>query len=106
MLVTLDGTNFKLILEQNELVLVDFGATWCYPCRQMIPVIEALAKENPNVVIGKVEVSTDEELAEEFGVTNLPAFLLFKDRRVVDQLIGPNSKHRLEEMLAPYLSIN
>ena len=100
MTLQLDASNFQAtVLDTDQLVMVDFGAAWCYPCRQMDPVVDELAEENQGVVIGKVDYSADEDIAEEYGVFTLPAFLFFKNGVVVDQLVGPTSKHQLQELI-------
>src|SRR3954447_18799162 len=85
----------KEILEADAPVLVDFWASWCPPCRTMNPVIEALARD---FKVCKVNVDTNQELAARYGISSIPALLIFKDGRLVGQHVGvtPESTLRAE----------
>jgi thioredoxin 1 len=75
----------KEVLQASELVLVDFWASWCQPCRAMNPTIEALAKE---FKVCKVNVDTNQELAAHYGIASIPALLMFKDGRIAARHVG------------------
>jgi len=83
----------------DQLVVVDFWATWCGPCRSMAPHLETLANEYEGKVrIVKVDVDRNQKTAIKFGIQNLPTLLVFKNGEVVDKLVGnPGSKGKLEE---------
>jgi len=83
----------------DQLVVVDFWATWCGPCRSMAPHLETLADEYEGKVrIVKVDVDRNQKTAIKFGIQNLPTLLVFKNGEVVDKLVGnPGSKGKLEE---------
>lgn len=85
----------KEILQASEPVLVDFWASWCPPCRTMNPVIEALAKE---FKVFKVNVDTNQELAAHYGISSIPALLIFRDGKVAARHVGmtPEAKLRAE----------
>lgn len=77
---------------QNGVVLVDFFANWCAPCKMIAPVIDELANELDNVKVFKVDIDQSMELGVEFKIKSIPTFLFFKDGVVVDKLMGVNDK--------------
>ena len=83
------------------LAIIDFWATWCGPCRMQGPVIEQLASEyEGEILIGKVDVDQQKELAAQFGVMSIPTIVFKKDGQVVDQVVGYHSKDQLEASIA------
>jgi thioredoxin 1 len=87
------------VLNSDQPVLVDFWATWCGPCRQLTPVIEELAKENEDAVVGKVDVDANQEIALKYGITNIPTLLVFKGGEIVERVQGVQPKAKLQELL-------
>ena len=81
------------------LVLIDFWATWCGPCRMQSPIIDQLAAAHSNVVFGKVNVDEEADLAAEYGITSIPTLIIFRDGRLINQVTGVTSKASLERML-------
>ncbi|MFC1810641.1 thioredoxin [Patescibacteria group bacterium] len=91
--------NFKDEIKEG-VVLVDFFATWCGPCKMLAPVIEELATEyEGKAKIGKLDVDESSAIAGEFGVQSIPTLILFKDGQEVDKMIGFQSKEVLKERL-------
>jgi thioredoxin 1 len=74
------------------LVLVDFGAEWCGPCRMLGPVIEELSEEVKDVKVGKLNVDDSPEIAGRFNVMSIPTVILFKDGQIIETLIGVRAK--------------
>ena len=85
--------------ETNKgVVLVDFWATWCGPCRMQAPIIEQLADEmGDKVTIGKLDVDANPKTAQSFGIMSIPTLLIKKDGQVVDQLVGVHMKDQLKQ---------
>jgi len=99
--VTVGDAEFKqVVLESGEPVLVDFGATWCAPCRAIAPHLEELAtKYKGKVKIAKIDVDDNQDTAQQYGVRSLPTLLFFKGGKVVNQIVGALPKAKLEEAL-------
>lgn len=101
--VVLNEDNFDNTVA-NGLVLVDFWATWCGPCKMLAPTIDAIATEyKDRVVVGKVDVDENEAIARRFGIMSIPTLFLFKDGEVVEKLVGYRLKMELEQLLNKYL---
>jgi len=88
------------VLEQTKLVLVDFWAEWCGPCKQIAPTLEELAeKYSENLSVCKVDVDSNRELALQYNVRSIPSLMVFKNGEMVDSLIGAVSLEELEDLV-------
>ncbi len=103
--VDLSDAEFDEFVNRHPLVVVDFWAEWCAPCRFMSPVVKELAAELAGkVVFGKLNVDLNPETAARFGIMSIPTFIVFKDGRPVDSIIGAMPKHRFKSLITQYLS--
>ena len=75
-------------VNSEKTVLLDFWATWCGPCRMIAPTVAAVAEENPHVLVGKVNVDEEPELARQFGVMSIPTVVFLKEGREFDRKVG------------------
>ena len=94
---TKDG--FDKALSQGKLMMVDFWASWCGPCRMLGPVIEQLDNQYPDVVVGKVNVDDEQELAMRYGVMSIPTVIFFKDGKEIDRKVGVMPPEALVQVL-------
>lgn len=86
------SSNFQELLSQNELVLVDFFATWCNPCKMLSPIIEKLSeKYSDSVKIVKIDIDEHSDLAQQYGVQSVPTVMLFKNGNIISKEIGAKS---------------
>ena len=89
----------ELVLESEKTVLLDFWATWCGPCQQIAPVLEEIAQERSDVVICKVNVDEEPELAAQFGVTGIPMLVVMEDGQIINEAVGARPKAEIEKLL-------
>ncbi|MCL7385150.1 MAG: thioredoxin [Thaumarchaeota archaeon] len=102
--VTLTDENFDDFVSSNKLVVVDFWAEWCMPCRMLAPVIEELAKEYAGkIVFGKLNVDENPMTTAKFGIMGIPTLIVFKNGQPVDRIIGAMPKRQIEARLNSYL---
>ena len=92
--------NFEETIKKNKLVLIDFWATWCGPCRALAPTIVELAKEQSGkMLVGKLDVDENPSTAEKLKVFSIPTMILFKDGTEADRLVGLCAKYRIVETI-------
>jgi len=104
--VTLTDSTFEATVNNTSLpILVDFWAEWCMPCRMMAPVIEELARDYAGKAkFAKLNVDENLEIAERFCITSIPFFIIFKNGRPVEQILGAVGRKPLEEAIKKHLA--
>ncbi len=103
--IILSDASFSSEISKYPLMVVDFWAAWCGPCRMVAPVIEQLAKEYAGrVAFGKLNVDENPLTSNEFEVQSIPTLLIFKNGEAVDGIIGAAQKHQLESRIKSHLS--
>ena len=92
--------NFEeLVLNNPKPVLLDFWATWCGPCRMVAPIVEELAAERQDILVGKVNVDEEMELAMQFGIVSIPTLIVMKDGKVANKAVGYMPKAQILQLL-------
>lgn len=94
--VTITKENFETeVLESKKVVLLDFWATWCPPCRMVAPILDSIGEEQEEIVVGKVNVDEERSLAQDFQVVNIPTLVVMKDGEEVNRSVGAISKQEI-----------
>ena len=93
-------SNFEEVKKSEKTVLLDFYADWCGPCRMVSPLVDEIAKENPQYLVGKVNVDSEMELAAQFGVESIPMLVVMKNGEIVNKSGGARPKAQILAMLS------
>lgn len=88
------------VLKSDKIVLLDFWASWCGPCKMVSPILEEIANENTDIKVGKVNVDEQPELASAFEVMSIPTLVVMKDGKAIKNMVGARPKSAILSMLA------
>lgn len=105
--IMLTDSNFNQTVEKYPLIVVDFWAPWCGPCRMVSPILEQLASELAGkVVFGKLNVDENPRIASTFGIRSIPTISIFKNGRAIDGFVGAASKSQMQSKIMAHLGGN
>ena len=98
--VNINKSNFnEEVLSSDKPVLLDFWAPWCGPCRMVVPIVEEIAKERPDIKVCKINVDEEAELAAQFQIMSIPTLMVMKNGQVVNKAMGARPKNQILAML-------
>lgn len=98
--VQLNAQDFEKTITDNNLVFVDFWATWCDPCRAFGPTFEAASEENPDIVFGKVDIDANQDLASAAGIQAVPTLMIAKQGQIIFKQAGALRAEDLDDLIA------
>ena len=98
-IIHVNKNNFDSVRTSEKPVLLDFYADWCGPCRMVSPIVEEIAAENPQYLIGKINVDKEPELAQNFHVLSIPTLAVIKNGAVINRSVGARPKTEILAML-------
>ena len=98
--ININNNNFlSEVMSSEKKVLLDFWAPWCGPCRMVVPMVEEIAKERPDIKVGKINVDENPELATRFGIMSIPTLVVMENGKIVNQATGARPKNAILAML-------
>ncbi|MFO1381488.1 MAG: thioredoxin [Chitinivorax sp.] len=97
--IEVTGASFDQLIESDKTVVLDFWASWCGPCQSFAPVFEAAAEQHPDVVFGKIDIDTNQDLASYFSVRSVPTLMVLREKVMLFSQPGALTTGQLEQLL-------
>ncbi|GBD85651.1 putative thioredoxin-2 [bacterium BMS3Abin02] len=104
--VTLTNDNFEDTIMDNDMVLVDFWAEWCRPCKMFGPVFEKMSEKYPDIVFGKVDTEAQQELAGHFNIRSIPTLMVFREKTILFSQAGALPESMLQDLITQVSEID
>ncbi len=97
--IRLNNENFEKVRSNSGVSLLDFYADWCGPCRMVLPLVDEIASERDDILVGKINVNDNPELAREFGVISIPTLVVMQDGKILKKVSGARNKEQILELV-------
>ena len=97
--IRLNEDNFHRVRSNGGVSLLDFYADWCGPCRMVLPIVDEIAEERDDLLVGKINVNDNPDLAREFGIMSIPTLIVMKDGKIINRVSGAKSKSQILELV-------
>ena len=97
--IRLNNDNFDKVRNNSGISLLDFYADWCGPCRMVLPLVDEIASERDDILVGKINVNDNPELAREFGVISIPTLVVMQDGKILKKVSGARNKAQILELV-------
>lgn len=98
--------NFQAVVETNELVILDFWAEWCGPCKRFAPIFSKVSEKYPDVIFGKIDTEAEQELAGHFRIQSIPTIMVIKDSQIIFSQPGALNEEILEQIVEKAIEID
>ena len=98
--LSVNSTNFEAVKNSEKTVLLDFYADWCGPCRMVSPIVDEIAEERSDILVGKINVDECPELAVQFGIVSIPTLIVMKNGEAVHKMVGARPKSEIVSALS------